>query len=77
MNSEVKVFADDSSLFCIVNNVNTSALTLNSDLSKIKDGRYQWKISFNSGRTKYIQEEIFSRRKCSNKNLGSAQVKNT
>ena len=58
MNSEVKVFADDSSLFCIVNNVNTSALTLNSDLSKIKDGTYQWKISFNSGRTIYVRRKF-------------------
>ena len=37
LNSEVKLFADDTSLFSIVNCVNTSASTLNSDLLKIQD----------------------------------------
>ena len=37
LNSEVKLFADDTSLFSIVNCVNTSALTLNSHLLKIQD----------------------------------------
>ena len=37
LNSEVKLFSDDTSLFSIVNCVNTSASTLNSDLLKIQD----------------------------------------
>ena len=37
LNSEVKLFADDTSLFSIANCVNTSASTLNKDLLKIKD----------------------------------------
>ena len=37
LNSEVKLFADDTSLFSIVNCINTSASTLNSDLLKIQD----------------------------------------
>ena len=41
LNSEVKLFADDTSLFSIVNCVNTSASTLNSDLLKIQDWAYQ------------------------------------
>ena len=36
LNSEVKLFADDSSLFSIVNYVNTSASTLNSDLGLLQ-----------------------------------------
>ena len=55
LNSEVKVFADDTSLFSIVNCVNTSALSLNSDLLKIQDRTYQWKMSFNPDRTKQAQ----------------------
>ena len=62
LNSEVKLFADDTSLFSIVNCVNTSALTLNSDLLKIQDWAYQWKMSFNPDRTKQAQEIIFSRK---------------
>ena len=63
LNSEVKLFADDTSLFSIVNCVNTSASTLNSDLLKIQDWAYQCKMSFNPDRTKLVQEIIFSRKK--------------
>ena len=62
-NSGVKLFADDTSLFTIVNCVNTSVSTLNSDLLKIQDWAYQWKMSFNPDRTKQAQEIIFSRKK--------------
>ena len=37
LNSEVKLFADDTSLFSIANCVNTSTLSVNSDLLKIQD----------------------------------------
>ena len=40
LNSEVKLFADDTSSFSIVNRINASALTLNSDLLKIQDCKY-------------------------------------
>ena len=60
LNSEVKLFVDDTSLFSIVTCVNTSALTLNSDLLKIQDWTYQWKMSFHQDRTKRAQEIIFS-----------------
>ena len=62
LNSEVKLFADDTSLFSIVNCVNTSASTLNSDLLKIQDWASQWKMPFNLDGTKQAQE-IFSRKK--------------
>ena len=41
LNSEVKLFADNTSLLNIVNCVNNSASTLNSDLLKIQDWEYQ------------------------------------
>ena len=63
LNSEVKLFADDTSLFSFVNCVNTSALTLNSDLLKVQDWEYQWKMSFNPDRTQHEEEIIFSRKK--------------
>ena len=61
LNSEVNFFADDASLFSIVNCVNTSASTRNNDLLKLQDWAYQWKMSFNPDRTKQSQEIIFSR----------------
>ena len=63
LNSEVKLFADDTSLFSIANCVNTSASTLNSNLLKIQDWTYQWKMSFNPDLTKQAQEMIFSSKK--------------
>ena len=63
LNSEVKLFADGTCLFSIVNCVNTSDSTLNSDLLKIQDWAYQWKMQFNPDRTKQAQEIFFSRKK--------------
>ena len=62
LNSEVKPFADNTSLSTIVNCVITSALTLNSNLLKTQDWAYQKKMSFNSDQTKQAQEVIFSRK---------------
>ena len=63
LNSEVKFFTGDTSLFSIVNCVSTSASALDSDLLKIQDWVYRWKMSFNPDRTKQAQEIIFSRKK--------------
>ena len=56
LNSEVKLFADHTSLFSFVNCINTSASTLNSDLLKIMDWPYQRKMSFNADRTKSTKQ---------------------
>ena len=37
LNSNVKLFADDTSLFSVVHNITDSANLLNSDLSKINE----------------------------------------
>ena len=60
--STVKLFADDTSLFSIVHDPNTSANELNKDLQKISEWAYQWKISFNPDQNKQTQEVIFSRK---------------
>ena len=41
-----RLFADDTSLFTVVQNVNTSADEANNDLVKINKWDYHWKISF-------------------------------
>ena len=62
LNSNVKLFADDTSLFSVVHNITDSTNLLNSDLSKINEWALQWKISFNPDPIKQAQEIIFSRK---------------
>ena len=62
LNSNAKLFADDTSLFSAVHNITDSANLLNSDLSKIKEWALQWKVSFNPDPTKKAQKIIFSRK---------------
>ena len=47
LTKNVKLFADDTSLYSIVYNMNTSTTNLNKDLSKIKNWAIQWKMNFN------------------------------
>ena len=44
LNSKIKLFADDSSLFRSANCINTSVSTINSDLLKLQDWAHQWEI---------------------------------
>ena len=60
ISTTAKLFADDTSIFSIVQNVNTSASNLNSDLSEISNWAVQWKMSFNPDPSKQVQEFIFS-----------------
>ena len=57
-----KLFADETSLFSIVHDLNVSANDLNHDLKKINDWAYQWKMNFNPDPSKQAQEIIFSRK---------------
>ena len=58
----VKLFADNTSLFSIVNCAKASASVLNSDSLKIQDWAYHWKMLFNPDQAKQAQQVIFSRR---------------
>ena len=44
--SIAKLFADDTSLFSVVQNKNNSASQLNNDLNKVSDWVYTWKMTF-------------------------------
>ena len=59
LTSNAKLFADDTSLFSVVHDVNTSAKELNDDLKKVNDWAFQWKMSFNPDLSKQALE--FSR----------------
>ena len=61
--SNVKFFADHTSLFSIVTNPALSASELNSDLKIIEKWAYQWKMLFNPDPTKQAVEMIFSRKR--------------
>ena len=63
LKSECKLCADNTSLFFVVNDVNTSASDISSDLKLISDWAFHWKMSFNAAPSKQAQEIIFSRKK--------------
>ena len=46
LHADIKLFADDTSLFSDVDNIDESASKLNNDLIRIQEWAYQWKISF-------------------------------
>ena len=62
LSTNTKLFADDTSLFSIVRDINTSAAHLNNDLRKVRNWAFQWKMSFNPDSSKQAQEVIFSRK---------------
>ena len=59
----VKLFADDTSLFTVVQNPNTAANDMNHDLELIKQWAHQWRMSFNPDPQKQAVEIIFSRKR--------------
>ena len=56
-------FADDKSLFPVVENVNETTANLNKDLENIKKWAQQWNMSFNPDPTKMTYKVLFSRKK--------------
>ena len=61
--TKARLFADDVSLFSVVDNMNLSVTNLNSDLRRINTWANLWKISFNPDHKKQMQEVIFSLKK--------------
>ena len=62
LSSNSRLFADETSLFSLVHDRNTSVNELNNNLLKIRRWDYQWKMSFNPDPSKQVQEVIFSRK---------------
>ena len=62
LTTNVRLFADDVSLFYVVDHNSLSATNLNSDLSKINARASQWKMNFNPDPNKQSQEVFFSRK---------------
>ena len=60
--TNAKLFADDTSLFSVIHDIQTSANNLNKDLERISNWATQGKMNFNPDTTKQVQEVIFSRK---------------
>ena len=52
LTTNAKLFTDDSSLFSVVHNTQTSANDLNKNLEIINNWAFLWKIGFNPDPTK-------------------------
>ena len=62
LSSKTKLFADDTSLFNLAHDINTSANELNNDSKKVSNWAFHWKMSFNPDTSKQAQKVIFSRK---------------
>ena len=59
IDSNIRLFADDTSLFIIVDNPITVAENLNTDLDKISQWAATWLVTFNPNKTEAL---LFSRK---------------
>ena len=62
LSTNLKIFADDISLFSVVYDIATSSCDLNYDLNRVREWDFQWKTSFDPERLKQAQEVIFTRK---------------
>ena len=60
--SQIKFFADDTSLYSIVKDPIVSVAELQHDLDVISEWANQWKMSFNPDPTKPAEEILFSQK---------------
>ena len=60
--SNAKLFADDTSFFPVIHDINVSAGKLYEDLKRISEWAFQWKMIFNLDFSEQAQEVIFSRK---------------
>ena len=63
ISSDVKLFADDTSLFAVVYDEHIATEQLNRDLKIIAEWAYQWKMQFNPDVTKQAIQVIFSQKR--------------
>ena len=66
LQSNPKLFADETYLFSTVQNITTITVSLNNNLTKIFEWAVQWKMNFNPDPSKPAQELLFSRKTSSN-----------
>ena len=69
LESNCKIFADDTSLFYKVFDKHVSRAALNKDLELINNWAFQWKMQFNPDRNRQAQELYFSKKAGNQKSL--------
>ena len=62
LHADIKLFAHDTQLFSVVDDIDESASKLNNDLTRIQEWAYQWEMSFSSDRTKPAHGVIWSQK---------------
>ena len=62
LESNVKLFADDTSMFSVVRDPINTSQKLNNDLDKVSLWANKWKMSFNPDPSKQAEEVIFLRK---------------
>ena len=62
LSTNAKLFADDTSLFSVIHDIQTFANNLNKGLERISNWATQWKMNFNPDTIKQAQEVISSRK---------------
>ena len=62
LSSTCKPFSDDTSLFSVVKDIQSSAAILRNYLTVISNWAFQWKMIFDPDLTKQAQEVLFSRK---------------
>ena len=62
LSTNVKLFAHDTSLFSVVQDIVTSACDLNYDLNRVREWVFQWKMSLNPEPSKQAYKVIFTRK---------------
>ena len=60
LSSNVKLTADDTSLFSVIHDSQTTANDVNKNLEMIHNWAFQWKMNFNPDPPKQAKEVIFS-----------------
>ena len=62
LSSNANFFADDTSLFLVIHDVDNSVKRLNNNFYQINEWVFLWKIAFNTDASKHVREVIFSRK---------------
>ena len=62
LQTKLKLFVDDTSLFSTGQDITTSTVSLNNDLTKVSEWTVQWKMNFNPDPSTQAEELLFSQK---------------
>ena len=62
--SNIKIFADDTSIFSVLKDNDRDSAILSEDLNLTSNWAFRWKMSFNPHPSKQAKEIVFSKKRC-------------